>query len=130
MNYRKIPQLSILGFAAMSIVLSTAEARVKGPRVSSIAAGCGAIQDELDRIVDAFKNAKTRAEADALRQQGHNLVNDWNALGCGAAYGGWWRTISQRNWNWAAPNAGNVVVGPTRKSPRGSIRKPGPAAKD
>ena len=103
MNFRKIAQASMLGIAVISMGVQAADARVRDPRVTSIAAGCGAIQDELDQIVKAFKNAKTRAEADALRARGHSLVMDWNALGCSAAFGNWWRKASQRSWHWSAP---------------------------
>ncbi len=131
MNFRKIAQVSMLGLAVFSMGTPAADARVRDPRVTSIAAGCGAIQDELDQIIKAFRNAKTRAEADALRARGHSLVLDWNALGCTAAFGNWWRKASQRSWQWSAPNAGVVVATPPAKpSRRATGRLPNTAIAD
>ncbi len=115
-NFRKIAQASMLGFAVLSMTAPAADARVRGPQFVSNGATCQRIQDELDRVVNAFKHAKSRAEANALRHEGHNLVNDWNAAGCQAAFGNWWRVASQNRWQWHAPNAG-VVVAPAPRKP-------------
>jgi hypothetical protein len=109
-TFTKLVRTSMLGLALISIGPSVSDARVKGPRLEGTSQLCGMIQDQLDQIVKAFKNAKTRAEADALRQQGHNLVQDWNRFNCSRDFGNWYRRAAERNWNWHNPKSGTVVA--------------------
>lgn len=102
---------------ATSINVSTtdAEARVKGPRVTSIAVGCGMIQDELDQLVRDLRKAKSRAEANRIRARGHSLALQWQQIGCSAAYGNWWIKAMKLRLKPIAPKSGDVVAQTPKK---------------
>lgn len=121
----------LTAFGICAIMLATnfsgtaAEARVSKARFDSASAGCGAIQDELDRVIRAFKRAKTRAEANRLRRQGHGLVRDWNALGCSASFGNWWHTSFDKRWQRRAVRVKSASKNAPKATTKSSRRKSG-----
>lgn len=77
----------VLAAAALLLVGGEAHARVKGPRFDSLSAGCGALQDRYDEIMEQFKNGNlSQAQYDALLQEGRNIVSNWNSV-CAGTFG-------------------------------------------
>ena len=71
--------------------VSTAEARVNGPVFDSHSIACKNIQDQLDQLVQDLLAARTDAERDRIRAEGHALSNEWYEIGCDVNFGDWWR---------------------------------------
>ena len=97
---------------------ATAEARVTGPRLDSHTIGCGLIQDQLDQLVQDFLNARSDAERDRIRAEGHALSNQWYELGCDVNFGNWWRLVFARQ-------SQTFVNPPTQNAPEGNTAEPG-----
>jgi hypothetical protein len=62
-----------------------AEARVNGPRLDSLSIGCGALQDEADRLIAEYKNASNARREEILARL-RNIGSDWHAI-CKGVFG-------------------------------------------
>lgn len=93
-NIRASHTLSKAVFAAAALTLAaaalsgTADARVKGPRLDSLSAGCGILQDEADRLRAEYANQNTsNARREEILTRLRQIGRDWNNIGCRAVFG-------------------------------------------
>lgn len=90
--------------------VSSAEARVNGPAFDSHSIGCKSIQDQLDQLVQDLVAARTDAERDRIRAEGHALSNQWYEIGCDVNFGDWWRLA-------LAVQSQSLVAAPMQNAP-------------
>ncbi len=84
---KRLPLVLIAAIFASSLPLA-AEARINGPRITSIDFACGAIQDEIDQLRAEYASLSpydSRREEILTRLR--NLGSDWNSAGCRAVFG-------------------------------------------
>lgn len=112
MNRSRIALIAVVLLVATAPV---AQARITGPRVTSVDHACGAIQDEGDRLRDEYRRLSPYdPRREEILQRLRNLGSDWNAAGCRAAFGGMART--------------NVALAGTTGGPSGAGASPPPRA--
>jgi hypothetical protein len=79
----------VLGIAVNVLTPKNVDARVRGPRLDSLSAGCGQLQDQYDRAVRDLENAShgSQAQYDAALAALQAIIRQWNDGPCSRHFG-------------------------------------------